>query len=973
MQHQLDQQLKRINRRVLLNESLTTVLSAGAMFIVFFILAILIDSVLGLPLWGLILTDAVLTGVLVYGFTWLVGTVRRYRYEPKRTARMIESRTGLVSNDLINSVELAGLEADSILAKMAVDKGDAAIEKVKPDTLLNKQSLRRAMLGFAVSILGFMSLWIAVPDLFATVIPRLLLPSGDHPAYTLTKFEIEVQPVPVQFGGPAKITAKIDSPQPVNDVWVVFENQAKDDQASAKMYMLQNAEGAYTLALSSVREATRFYVATDSGRSAWHELTVDMRPRVEKVLVRYIYPTYTKWQDANFELSNMPIEALRGTRVRLEIISNVGLKGGVMTLRTEDGKARTIEAQVDESNTAIAAFQFEVQDNGYYEINLTGGTGAKSVSVWSGKVKVLEDLPPKVTILQPEREVIAPENWEVKVLVRVSDDIGVTKLVINRSVNQWGPTEVELQPKYAGSRTDGVAEYTFDLKALGARGGDVISYFATGYDNLPGAAQSADSEMGYIYVITEEEYQSLVKSEEGVESLTREVEELQKAMDDLQKEEERLAKEMEELQKKIESQGGNMRLEDQDRFEQLKREMEDLAKNKQALSDQMKKRAEEKPLFEDLEKEFQQKLDEMSEQLKKEAEEMKKSAQQMNGANPLESLRKAQEQLQQQPNQNEQEFQHDLQQRQQDLELLGLAAKMMQQMDRIANVADMQKELAEKMSRFNREANLDPADAKALQRLGELQQELRDELNDATAELDHLAEQAAGSLPRMAKSAGDIVGQIREMQIEPDQRDAANHAHDQEGTEAYTKAKSAADKLDELIKSNSAQSLQGNGQSTQGDLDGLLGFNRQQMSNLLNQLGQGQPGRGFGSQPGQTPGQGMGNGQGASPGSSGLSGMGQGSRSGGSRQMSMVGPNQNRPQLDGPRSNRSGFQSGNRPGTGEGPGGRWVGDAGSGAERIRVDDIRREREARGMLGVSPRYRNLAELYFRRLNEVPNNE
>ena len=133
MNNSLLERLKRINRRVQYTEALSAFLSALATLIVFLLLAVAIDVIFGLPTWGLITLDIILTIVFIYGLSWVTNAIRNYRFDPRRTARLVEQRTGLNQNELINAVDLNATSDKQGLLQLIAKTSDTTANKITPN------------------------------------------------------------------------------------------------------------------------------------------------------------------------------------------------------------------------------------------------------------------------------------------------------------------------------------------------------------------------------------------------------------------------------------------------------------------------------------------------------------------------------------------------------------------------------------------------------------------------------------------------------------------------------------------------------------------------------------------------------------------------------------------------------------------------------------------------------------------------
>ncbi|HEX7009573.1 MAG TPA: hypothetical protein VF184_06295, partial [Phycisphaeraceae bacterium] len=256
-----------------------------------------------------------------------------------------------------------------------------------------------------------------------------------------------------------------------------------------------------------------------------------MTPLFEKTLVLYDYPDYTGWPDAQEPLRDAGLRTLVGTRITLTIISNVPLRSGTLTIEPQadspHAPASTAPIHLTPTPDDPRSIQgsFVLNTSGSFSIHLTGVDGTPSEQPLQGRLVAIPDQPPQVAITYPARYALVPEGWVVDVHVEATDDIGLSRVILHQSIDGKASLGTSL-PRDAANPRRLRAVHRLDLNYLNARAGDVIRYFATAYDNHPPPAQSADSDVHLIRVITMEEYFRLAQQRQLSNDLTAQAQRL---------------------------------------------------------------------------------------------------------------------------------------------------------------------------------------------------------------------------------------------------------------------------------------------------------------------------------------------------------------------------------------------------------------------------------------------------------------
>lgn len=821
---------------------------------------IFVDAMFGLPPLGLIVIDALLLAVAVAIVGTLVLVLIQGRLHARRVALHIEQRLSVPGSALVNALDLRnaapGGTTSAALTQLAVQRGNDAAAALDAGRVVDWKHLRRAGLRALAALAVALTAYLAMPGVFAAVTPRLANPLGDHPPFTTLRFDVRVDPDPVYHGKPAAIQAALSGPSLPGSAEVVF---IEADGSRLRVPMLQSFAASdadapieyYVFRIDEARWSREFYIDTTRGRSKRYTLAVLPVPRFERVQVDYAFPNYTGWEPTTKPVTPAGLRALAGSQATLRITSNVPLQGGTITLTpTGDSDTQPSPAQVSLSPLAddprVVTGTFTVDGNADLSIELEGADGTLSAAAFETSIEAITDGKPRVSIAEPPARLIVPENWVVAVEVRASDDIGVDRVYLTRGVNGWAPTKTELPLTFEGSgQTRARADTTFDLPALGAKAGDVITYRATAYDRHPDGTGVGESEAHAIQVITEEEYLEYERTRYRIDDMHEEFAEFERRLDDLEAQRAAILERLEAIEQKL-ADGEALSADEQAELEALREQLDQYMDNTMSLFEDLRHRTEAPTLYE-FENQYKDLLDRMATELQPQvgaASKLASRAEQVKEQDTPDArqrLAEAAEDFRQTQDPFTEPFEEERQEAEQNLEALQQADDLMAAGERLRAVIGEQQELAQRLSEFRDKPNLTPEQQRQAQQLAQEQSELEQELAEATQQLRDAAEAGAENLPRMAGGAREMAERIDQMQIMQDMAQASGHAEQGADRAAHESAQQAADKLDKLL--SDANGLPNEGSQ---DLDGCFNLPREQMREAMQQMAQsrGIPGRG---------------------------------------------------------------------------------------------------------------------------------
>ena len=819
-----------------------------AILVVACLAAIAFDAAFSLPVWLRLVVDGILlvAGVVIAVALWR--TIRSFRFNQRKAARHVETMLGIDNNVIINAVDLGevgGGQVSESLRRQAVEQGTTFSRQTSFHETVRLGPM--VIAGLALMMLGLATVtaFFVNTSLFTRVVPRYVDVFGNHPAYTSLAFKIQTAPEQIFQGQSAIVDVDIDGvwlPENANLVQLLNGQPVSTP-------MIDTKPGSFQLELASLQKTIECRVETDNGTSDPFRIEVVSVPQFKKVRLSYEYPEYTGWKSKRKVLDRRGVTALQGTQVSIEIESNIDLSDGL--LKTTAKRSKQAEAEpasgvqtklvVNEETPRVAAGKFELSNQSSFELSLNARNGSSSHEPLSGRVDVKADRPPRVYLTKPEPHIIAVEDWQVPVELQLSDDVGLNELVLFRSINGLGPYPKPLSGDFH-NKTAGNSRYEFDLAELGARAGDVITYYATVSDNYPTSWPGSEDHISttdtfVIQVISLDDYKEYARQHYRMDQVLDEIDQMKQELDRLQQERDEALEKMEKLQEKLES-GDQLTDDEQKQLEKLTEQLKDFSKSTNELAEQLAERAEQTAIY-DFEEKYQEMLGELAEQLQQQSDNASELAKQLeSGESPSAENQQSRRDAMKEFRDNDQPFDSNSKEKrddlQNDMEQLEVAEQMLQSIAEMKSIIEQQRLIADRMKEFANLSKLTEAQQQRLKRLSKQQDLLKQELESAMDNMKKAAEAAAEDFPKGSQSLLDVVSKINESGVLDDQQQSTDSSQAGNGKEASVAAEEAARKLEELQCDCNGGSMS----KEMAQCDKPLSIPKDAMCNSLQQLAQ---------------------------------------------------------------------------------------------------------------------------------------
>ena len=471
----------------------------------------------GVPLLLLMAVGAVL------GAAAIVWAILRMPARPSdhQVARFIEERTPL-NDSLVSAIDVSERPAGAQPAFLALLLEDALgkLRAIDPASLVTRDEIRRHTIAASAGALA----------LIAALI--LSWPSFDRAAATARlKFfpasvTIQVQPgnTRIPIGTPVRIRATVAggsaSFAQLTPTLTVFAN------GQQRAVPMTAAADGFNYVIESVDRSFSYDVTLGAARSARYAVTALRPPRVERIDLHYVYPSFARLAPRD-EQDGGDIYAPAGTRVSLRIQTDKPIANGELTL----GQSPAVPLTLQEDCTVEAEVVLAKDDS--YRIHLADEDGLTSRGEAEYFIRVMDDRPPDVRILRPSADQEITPLEEVAIEARADDDYGIDRFELVYGVAGRSEHTVPFE-RVTGTNVQKIGTRLLPAEELGVKPGDVITYYARARDVSRGKrATEATSDIYFLEVKPFNEEFTAAESQAGAGASDPEIEGLIQAQKEI--------------------------------------------------------------------------------------------------------------------------------------------------------------------------------------------------------------------------------------------------------------------------------------------------------------------------------------------------------------------------------------------------------------------------------------------------------
>jgi hypothetical protein len=404
----------------------------------------------------------------------LVGPLRRAPSD-RQLARLIEECCPELDDALVTAVAEHDASATPRPMLIAV-VGDALrrargldLDRVISSDVLRKTAMAAAAFTVVLAVLGVFS---APPaGRAAQVFALYAFPE---------RIVLDVTPgdVKVRAGQPLRILARI--PGSAGGVVPVLRHGDGKEWRETRMEAEKDGRG-FGVGFERVDQGFKYTVAAAGATSREYSVTVIRPPRVERIDLRYEYPTAFGLKP-RVEEDSGDIYGPAGTRVRVIVQADKPITSASMNLAGGQRLA-LVGAGSGELHGEIV-----ISEDTSYRVGLADADGLSNPGDTEYFIRTLEDRPPDVRIVRPADDKQVTPIEEVAIEARADDDFGVSSFDLVYSVRGGPEKAVPFRRDGSGMTVNG--SRTVYLEDLDVEPGDFVTYYARARDVSRGKRSS---------------------------------------------------------------------------------------------------------------------------------------------------------------------------------------------------------------------------------------------------------------------------------------------------------------------------------------------------------------------------------------------------------------------------------------------------------------------------------------------------
>ena len=193
---------------------------------------------------------------------------------------------------------------------------------------------------------------------------------------------------------------------------------------------LQQTKGTeFSLNLDDQQQSFKYFVETDRGNSVWYTVTVNPRPAIARLDVRYDYPKYTGLTSKTLTATDGNIDAVAGTKITVSVHTThpVVTDKSQLVFNDDTTSQNTLPlAAVAEKNVYEA--KFDVVRSGTYRLQLLNEYNLANKDDGIRSITAQPDEPPTISITSPKEQITVRPDDEVTIMYLAADDYGVAHI-----------------------------------------------------------------------------------------------------------------------------------------------------------------------------------------------------------------------------------------------------------------------------------------------------------------------------------------------------------------------------------------------------------------------------------------------------------------------------------------------------------------------------------------------------------------
>jgi len=496
----MDRKLRLVRRRQCVLAIGRAVLLGAAALVIAMLLAMLIDgwfTLFSTPVRTLLTVSACGCGAMVMLLAGIqpVASALGLKHAARdvdRATPQLEERWTTVAN-LVESQHPPGSTIGRAMLRQVTSEAVAMGRLVEPAQVATPKQLQRAVMLSATAatvLAAFLALnW---PQ-HRLLLQRFWFPWAD---ITATQLECVSGDLVVPRGEPVELVVNM-SGLPRDSATMLLSREGEKNE-TVELTRADKDVAQFNYSIAALEASFRYRIQAGDGRTAWHSVTAIDRPALAEVQLTLTAPEYVDRPVYVKDYLPTRIQAIQGSRLRLEMRPQAQLKRFVLRWShdagngeaEEDDETKDQELVLTEDTDGVYRFEAFLEEDVTITPELLSPHELMNKDVQACRIRVIADRPPIAQVISPTEETAVRPNEVVEVKFEAHDDHGIAKaeLVVyeESSVNGEPPTilsveEIPLGNQENSSHVSATAE--LDIAKYALQAGSNISFAVRVTDN----------------------------------------------------------------------------------------------------------------------------------------------------------------------------------------------------------------------------------------------------------------------------------------------------------------------------------------------------------------------------------------------------------------------------------------------------------------------------------------------------------
>jgi hypothetical protein len=563
--------------------------------------------------------------------TFLIKINNRYRYASEKVAKFFPQ----IKDELLNVMQLVNIKENTLYSSGLINAAFLDVySKVQPlnfDTIISfdrTKKLAKVFLFFFLTVLAIISFSSEAQSAFM----RLVNYSTEFIPPQKFYFNVIPGDANVTKGEDVfiKITASGDRPSKIQ-----FHIKDETQTSFSNETLYADSLNEWTYNIRSIRNNLFYFVSSEGIKSKEYKIEVIDRPIIQSLSLKIVPPAYSGLPVVD-QSDNGNITGLAGSSVTLSILSSKALNSAKIIFND----TTTVTMLV---NGKKGSGRFTLRKDNSYWLNLLDETKNHNLSPITYSIKVLSDLPPSIDMISPNRNVNLSDDQRLPISVKIEDDYGFSKLIINYRLSasryelpQENFTTVEIP--FTSGQKEQLVNHIWNLSKFNLATEDVISYYLEVFDNDNfSGPKSAKTGLFTVRIPSIEEI--FANADKSQDMMEKELVETLKEADELKKELDKISKDLKQDKKDLTWQEKEKIEKTMESFEKLQEKVDEISQKLEETKNELQQNnlLSEKTLEKYME--LQKLMNEMtSEEMKKTMEKLQQALQNMDRKQTQEAL-----------------------------------------------------------------------------------------------------------------------------------------------------------------------------------------------------------------------------------------------------------------------------------------------------------------------------------------------